>query len=109
MASSTTRPIASTRPKSDERVDGKPHQRKECKGPDQRDRDGEQWNQRRAPPLQENIDDDNDENQGFKERMDDLLDAFPHGLGRIERDDVVEIGRELAFISSISLVAASTV
>ena len=93
-----------------QRIDGKPKQRKERECADQRDRHSQERNERRAPALEEDIDDNDHEDQRLEERVDDLLDAFPHGLSRIERGDIVEIGREaLAFISSISLVAASIV
>src|SRR4029079_16363593 len=45
----------------------------------------------------ENIDDDDDEDEGLKEGVNDLVNAFSNGLGRIKRNDVVEIGREPGF------------
>ena len=47
-----------------QRVDGKAEQREEDERPDERDRHGQQRNQRRAPALQEDEDDDDDQHDG---------------------------------------------
>ena len=77
-----------------ERVDGEAEQREDREGADQRHRHGEQRDQRGAPALQEDEDDDDDEDQRLEQRLDDLPDALAHGQGGVERDDVVEVGRE---------------
>ena len=43
------------------------------------------------------IDDDDHEDQRLEEGVDDLLDAFPDRLRRIERGHIVEVGREARF------------
>src|SRR5262245_5726270 len=78
-----------------QRIDREAEQRKDQEGADQRDRHGEQWNERRAESLQEDEHDDDDEDQRFEQRLDDLLDALGHRQRRVERDDVVEVGRKL--------------
>jgi hypothetical protein len=51
-------------------------------------------NQRRPPALQEDEDDDHHQHQRFEQRVLDLLDPFGDRQRRVERDDVVEVGRE---------------
>ena len=61
IASSTTRPIASTRPNSDSVLIEKPSSGKDDERADERHRHGDQRDQRRAPVLQEQEDDEDDE------------------------------------------------
>ncbi len=58
IASSTTMPMASTRPKSDSVLSEKPSAEHHGERADQRDRHRDQRNDRRAPRLQEDHDDD---------------------------------------------------
>ena len=61
IASSTTMPIASTRPKSDSMFSEKPKPAIAANVPIERDGNREQRDQARAPGLQEHEDDDHDE------------------------------------------------
>ena len=61
IASSTTRPMASTRPNSDSVLIEKPSSGKHGEGADQRHRHGDHRDERRAPVLQEQEDDEDDE------------------------------------------------
>ena len=63
MASSTTRPIASTSPNSESVLIEKPSDREEREHADERDRHGEQRDERGAPALQEDEDDQHDEDE----------------------------------------------
>ena len=69
IASSTTRPIASTRPKSESVLIEKPSSGKKRERADQRDRHGEQRDQRRAPALQEEEHDEDHEHDRLEERV----------------------------------------
>jgi hypothetical protein len=75
-------------------VDREAEHREEHEGADQRHRHRQQRNQRRPPALQEDEDDDHHQHQRFDQRVLDLLDPFGDRQRRVERDDVVEVGRE---------------
>ena len=92
MASSTTRPMASTRPKSDRVLIEKPSKREDGKGADEGDRNGKGRNEGRPPALEEDEDHEDDEGQGHEERFDDLMDPFVDGPRRVEGNAIVEIG-----------------
>ena len=72
----------------------KPSSGKDDEGADQRDRHGQQRNERGAPALQEDEDDDHDQAERFQQREDDLMDAGGDGLGGVERDVVGDAGGE---------------
>ena len=71
-------------------IDGEPEHGKDDEGCDQRDRNGEQRNQRRSQALEENVDDDDDQDQSFYQRLVDFVDARADGKRRVERRDVVQ-------------------
>ena len=96
MASSTTRPMASTRPKSESVLTENPNSGKEHERADERDRHGQQRDQRRPPALQEDEDDEDDQEQRLPERVGDLAHALGDGLRRVERHRVVQVLRESA-------------
>ena len=66
-----------------QRVDREPEHADDREGPDQRHRDGQGRDQRRAPVLQEDVDGEDDEPDGDEERPHDLLDRDPDELGRV--------------------------
>ena len=93
MASSTTMPIARIRPnrlmvlmREAEREQGR-------EGADQRHRDGDRRDQGRAPVLQEDVDDKDDESEGLQQGDDHLADRGLHIEGRVVCHLVGEIGR----------------
>ena len=109
MASSTTRPIASTSANSDSVLIEKPEQREEREHADQRDRHRQQRDQRRAPALQEDEDDQHDQADRLEQRDEDLLDARLHRRRGVERDLVVHAGREaLLEVAIVARTAAAT-
>jgi len=61
----------------------------------QRYRNGDRWNQRAPPGLQEDKDDENDQDDRFCERLHDLADGFFDHIRGVERDLVFHTGREL--------------
>ena len=73
MASSTTSPMASTSPNSESVLMEKPSIGKDNERSDQRDRNGQQRNQRGAPALQEDVDDQDDQHQRFDQRVYDFV------------------------------------
>ena len=77
-----------------QRVDREPEQREKHEGADQRHRHREQRNQGRAPALEEDEHDDDHQHQRFEQRFLDFVDAFGHRKRGVERDHVVQIGRE---------------
>ena len=77
-----------------QRVDRETEQREHREGANQRHRYGQHRDERRAPVLEEEKYDEDDEHQGFREGLHDVLDAFGHRQRGIERVGVVEIGRE---------------
>ena len=89
IASSTTMPMARTRPKSESVFSEKPISEHHGKGADQRDRHRDERDDRRAPRLQEHHDDDGDEQDGFEKRLDHRLDRLAHEDRRVVHDAVV--------------------
>ncbi len=85
MASSTTKPMASTRPKRDSVLIEKPSSGNSVNVPTSDTGTASRRDQRGAPALQKDIDDDDHEDQRFEEGVHDLLDALPHRERRIER------------------------
>ena len=76
------------------RVDGEAERGKDDEGADQRDRHGQQRNERGAPALKKDEDDDDDQRQRFQQREDDLMDAGGDRLGGVERNVVRDAGGE---------------
>ena len=94
MASSTTRPMASTKANSESVLIENPSSGKHGEHAHQRDRHGEERNQRRAPALQEDEHHQHHQADGLEQRDENLLDARLHGRGGIEGDFVVHAGRK---------------
>ena len=92
MASSTTSPIASTRPKSERVFSVKPKIGKNAKVPISATGTAQQRNERGAPALQKNKNDDDDENQRDDQRAHDVVHALGNGERGVERNDVVQVG-----------------
>ena len=69
IASSTTMPIASTRPNSDRLLSEKPKAAMQEERADQRHRNRHDGNDRRAPCLQEQDDDEHDEHHRLEDRV----------------------------------------
>ena len=67
-----------------QRVDGEIEHDERAERTDERDRHGEQRNDRRAPVLQENEDDEDDEQQRFHKGHQDLLDGCADIVRRVE-------------------------
>ena len=94
MASSTTRPIASTKPKRDKGVDGEAKHGEDHEGSDQRYGDGQERDQGRAPALEEDVDHQNHQRESLQQGIENVLHAGGDGGGGIEADGVIEIGGE---------------
>ena len=77
-----------------QRVDGKPKRRKDDERSDERDRNRQQRNERGAPALKEDEDNDDHEAERFKQREHNLVNAGGDRLGGIERNAVGDAGRE---------------
>ena len=77
-----------------ERVHRETEHREQREGADQRNRDREQRNERRSPPLQEDEDDEDDQQQRLDQGVLDFLHALRDGERGIQGNDVIEIGRE---------------
>ena len=69
-----------------QRVDREAEQREHGERADERHRHGDQRDQRRAPVLQEEEHDEDDEHDGLEERVHDLADALGDRQRRVERD-----------------------
>ena len=69
IASSTTIPIASTRPNNVNVLIEKPSRYRKAKVPTTETGTAIKWNDRRAPGLQEQNHDQNDQNHGLDERV----------------------------------------
>ena len=96
IASSTTMPIARTRPKSDSVLSEKPNAEHHREGADQRHRHGDERDDRRAPGLQEDHHDDDDEQDRLEQRLDDRANRLAHEDRRVVDDAVVHaLGKRL--------------
>ena len=71
-----------------------PNSGKDDERSDQRDRHGEQWNQGRAPALQEEVHDEDHQDDGDQQRLDDLLDPFRHRSRGVQRNRVIDASRK---------------
>ena len=80
MASSTTMPIASTRPNSDSVLIEKPNAEHHRERADHRHRHRDQRDDRRAPGLQEQDHDQHDQRDRLEQRVDHRLDRLAHEL-----------------------------
>ena len=74
-----------------ERVDREAEGGKEDEGADQRDRDRRHRDERGAPVLQEQVDDEDHEEQRFAERDQDFPYPFRHGERRVDRIPVLHV------------------
>src|SRR4030088_2103159 len=90
IASSTTTPIASTRPKQRKRVEGEAEPAHHQETANQRDRYGDDWDNRGPPCLEKDDNDDDDESGGFVKRMHDLVHRLLDEFGRVVDDRVIE-------------------
>ncbi len=95
MASSTTMPIASTRPNSDSVLMEKPNASSTRERADYRNRYGNERNDRRAPRLQEQDDDEHDQHDRFEQRVEHRVDRLLHELRRVVDDFVLHAIREI--------------
>jgi len=77
-----------------ERVDRKAKEGKNRKGPHQRDRYRQERNKGRPPPLEEDEDHKNNEEEGFEEGRLHLLHSFGNSQGGVQRYLIVQIRRE---------------
>ena len=75
-------------------VDREAEEGKQCEGPDDRDGHRQQRDQRRAPVLKKDEDDEHDERDGFEQGDDDVGDRRLHETRGVETDAVVEARRE---------------
>ena len=94
MASSTTMPIASTRPNMLVMLIEKPSSGNSAKRPHHGHRNGEQRNQRGAPVLQEEEHHQDHQADGLQQRDHHVLDGRVHEHGGVVGNDVVHAGRE---------------
>ena len=85
IASSTTRPTASTSPSSESVLTENPTAGKEHERAHQRDRNSEQWDQRRAPTLQEDEHHQRHQRDRLEQRVHDLAGALGHRNRGVER------------------------
>ena len=91
IASSTTSPIASTRPKSDSVLMEKPSSGKITNVPTSDTGTARTGISVAREALQEDEDDDDDEDERLEERLDDLADALGDREGGVQRDHVIEV------------------
>ena len=66
----------------------------EGKSPNQRDRNGDRWNNRGAPILQEDEDDQNDQDDGLDQGGQHVFDRFADDVGGIEGHFCFHSGRK---------------
>ena len=90
MASSTTRPIASTSASSVSRLIEKPSASMIRQRADQRQRDGDDGNQHRARRPEEGEYHQHDDDQRLDQRDRDLVDGAVHEIGRVVDDGAVQ-------------------
>ena len=107
MASSTTNPMARTRPNSDSVLIEKPRNGKKAKVPISETGTASGGYQRRPPSLEKNEDHDDHQHQRITERLDDLADPLRDRPGRVEGKRRNRGRRENAlFASSMTFLAA---
>ena len=81
-------PDGQNHPEEREGVDRKAERLHTGKGPDEGDRHGHAWNQRRAPTLKEQIHDEDDQHHRFRQGLDHFCDGHFDKFGRIVRNIV---------------------
>ena len=91
MASSTTSPMASTRPNSDSVLMEKPSRGNTAKVPTSDTGTASSGMRVARNALEEDEHHQDDQGQGLEERLDDLLDARGDGERGVERHDVVQV------------------
>ena len=97
IASSTTSPIARTSPNSERVLTENPKTGKKDEGADQRHRHGEHRDQRRAPALQEEEHDEDDEKQRGDQSVATISLHARGTRGVVSRAyGVIEVGRKTA-------------
>ena len=96
IASSTTMPMARTRPNIESVFTEKPSIGKKMKVPMSEHGTGEERDDRRAQVLQEDEDDERDEHDRLEEGVEDRLDRGLDRGGRVVDDRVVHVGGEEA-------------
>ena len=82
-------------PEQAERIDREAEQIHHGEGADDRNRNGDQRNDRRAPCLQEDDDDEYDQRHRFQQRMHHGLDRGANELGRIVDDTEIDAVRHV--------------
>ncbi len=75
-------------------IDGEPQHGEDHEGPNQRDRNGEQRDERGPPTLEEDVDHENDQDQSFAQGFVDFVDAGADRERGVERNNVVQPLRE---------------
>ena len=99
IASSTTMPIASTRPNSVSMFTREAQQRHREERADDRDGHGRRGHQHGPPVLQEDQDHEQHEHAGFDQRFVDRFDRCVDELRRVERELVVHaLGKRAAHL-----------
>ena len=96
MASSTTMPMASTRPNMLVMLIENPSSGKQRKCADNRDGNSQQRNQSRTPVLQEDKHDQHDERDRLEQGSNHVADGFTNKHRRIVWDDVLDAGGKRA-------------
>ena len=81
-------------PEQRKRIDRETEQREQNKRAHQRNGHGQQWNQRSAPVLQEEVDHQDHQHDGDQKGFDDFLHTFGNGARLIKRYGVIHIIRE---------------
>ena len=77
-----------------ERVDREAEKLHEGKRSDERNGNRDRGDKRAAPVLQENENHEDDENDCFEQRVENVVDRFADDGGGVERDGVLDAGRE---------------
>ena len=81
-------------PEHRKRIDRETDQREDNKRTHKRNRHGQQWDERRAPVLQEEVDDKDHQSDGDQKGYNDLLQALCHGARLVKRYNVIHIAGE---------------
>ena len=80
--------------KKRQRVDGKAEQLYESERPDERNRSGDEVNDRRPPVAEENEDHQDDQQDRRTHRKNHVADGFADGIGGVEGDLIFHAGRK---------------
>ena len=73
-------------------VDGETEDREQCNGSEHGDGNRQQWDQRRAPVLQEDEDHQQHQSDRFEERLQHVRDRRPHEHCGIVRNHIMHAG-----------------